>query len=126
MITLTSSVKSCFRCGCEFRGERTVRICPACRKPRPRAPILRDTSLSFREKQVVGLILQAKLNKEIAYELHLSEGTIKEYLYKVFRKVGVNSRTELAIWALTHIEASRMPSAVGECAVRRRRICCAP
>jgi len=58
-------------------------------------------TLSFRERQVVNLICKAKLNKEIAYELHLTEGTVKEYLNRIFRKVGVNSRTELAVWAIT-------------------------
>jgi len=57
--------------------------------------------LSCREKQVVKLIQQAKLNKEIAYELNLTEGTIKEYLNRIFRKLGVKNRTELAIWAFT-------------------------
>jgi len=33
--------------------------------------------------------------------LHLSEGTIKEYLNRIFRKISVKNRTELAIWALT-------------------------
>jgi DNA-binding NarL/FixJ family response regulator len=56
--------------------------------------------LTFREKQVVDLVSQAKLNKEIAYELHLSEGTIKEYLNRIFRKLGTTNRTELAVWAL--------------------------
>jgi len=55
--------------------------------------------LSFREKQVVELIRQAKANKEIAYELHLTEGTIKEYLNRIFRKVGATNRTALATWA---------------------------
>jgi hypothetical protein len=50
---------------------------------------------------VVNLVCRAKLNKEIAHELHLSEGTIKEYLNRIFRKVGVSNRTELAVWALT-------------------------
>ena len=54
------------------------------------------------------LISQAKLNKEIAYELHLSEGTIKEYLNKVYRKLGVKNRTELAVWALLNPEQSRL------------------
>jgi len=57
--------------------------------------------LSSREKQVVKLIQQAKLNKEIAYELNLTEGTIKEYLNRIFRKLGVKNRTELAIWAFS-------------------------
>jgi DNA-binding NarL/FixJ family response regulator len=47
------------------------------------------------------LVCQAKLNKEIAYELHLAEGTIKEYLNRIFRKVGVTNRTELAVRSLT-------------------------
>jgi two-component system, NarL family, nitrate/nitrite response regulator NarL len=59
--------------------------------------------LSFREKQVVDLVSQAKLNKEIAHELHLTEGTIKEYLHRIFRKLGTANRTELAVWALTHM-----------------------
>jgi DNA-binding NarL/FixJ family response regulator len=59
-----------------------------------------NTSLSFRERQVVRLVCQAKLNKEIAHELHLAEGTIKEYLNRIFRKVGATNRTELAVWAL--------------------------
>jgi len=47
------------------------------------------------------------LNKEIAYELHLSEGTIKEYLNKVYRKLGLKNRTELAVWVLLNPEQSR-------------------
>ncbi|HVO28751.1 MAG TPA: LuxR C-terminal-related transcriptional regulator [Candidatus Paceibacterota bacterium] len=58
---------------------------------------MRGKSLSPREIQIVRLIGQAKANKEIAYELRLTEGTIKEYLYHIFRKLGVTSRTELAL-----------------------------
>ncbi len=45
----------------------------------------------------MALVQQAKANKEIAYELCLSEGTIKEYLHHIFRKLNVTSRTELAL-----------------------------
>jgi DNA-binding NarL/FixJ family response regulator len=61
--------------------------------------------LSFREKQVVNLIKQAKANKEIAYELRLTEGTIKEYLFTIFKKLGVKNRTELALWATENLAA---------------------
>jgi DNA-binding NarL/FixJ family response regulator len=50
----------------------------------------------------VDLVRQAKPNKEIAYQLHLSEGTVKEYLNRIFRKLDVSNRTELAVWAMTH------------------------
>jgi DNA-binding NarL/FixJ family response regulator len=76
----------------------------ACRKPKQPKPKLKPKQrhLTFREKQIVDLVSQAKLNKEIAYELHLSEGTIKEYLFQIFRKLGVKNRTDLAVWSLIH------------------------
>ncbi len=93
-------LRNCFRCGMEFRCDGSSRICPDCRSPKASKKTLNPT-LSFREKQVVKLVCKAKLNKEIAFELHLSEGTIKEYLNRIFRKVGATNRTELAVWALT-------------------------
>ncbi len=45
----------------------------------------------------MALIREAKANKEIAYELCLAEGTVKEYLHRIFRKLGVTNRTELAL-----------------------------
>lgn len=93
-------LRNCNRCGREFRGERGQRVCSNCAAPkdikRPLSP-----TLSFREKQIVDLICKGKLNKEIAYELHLTEGTVKEYLNRIFRKMGATNRTELAVWAIT-------------------------
>lgn len=97
-------VKTCYRCGGEFSSP-SGRICSVCRKPRVRVrkpAVSRD--LSFREKQIAHLVCQAKLNKEIAFELHLTEGTIKEYLNRIFRKLEVKNRTELAIWTMRNLE----------------------
>jgi DNA-binding CsgD family transcriptional regulator len=99
----TTILRNCFRCGAEFWCDTSDRICTNCRSPKPNKKTL-SPNLSFREKQVVNLVCQAKLNKEIAYELHLTEGTIKEYLNRIFRKVGASNRTELAVWALTNRE----------------------
>lgn len=95
-------VGNCFRCGKEFRRTEGSRICAPCRRPQPADKPL-NPKLTFRERQVVNLVSRGKLNKEIAYELHLSEGTIKEYLNRIFRKIGTTNRTELAIWALTKL-----------------------
>jgi len=111
-----SPLRNCFRCGTEFRLEGGSRICPACRTPKPVRDKPLNPKLSFREKQVVGLVSQAKLNKEIAFELHLTEGTIKEYLNRIFRKLGITNRTELAVWALTE-HATQQPD---ECIERRK------
>ena len=104
----TAVLRTCCRCGVEFGTDGTERVCVTCRKPRIRKNESLCRHLTPREKQIVDLISQAKLNKEIAYELHLSEGTIKEYLNKVYRKLGVKNRTELAVWALLNPEQSRL------------------
>jgi DNA-binding NarL/FixJ family response regulator len=99
---LVPVLRSCFRCGSDFQQDGGNRVCSSCRNPEPRRKRPLNPDLSFRERQVVNLVSQAKLNKEIAYELHLSEGTIKEYLNRIFRKLGISNRTELAVWALMH------------------------
>ncbi len=91
-------MRNCFRCGSEFEPIRDERIC--CPVPQKgRRPF--NPRPTFRERQVIELVIKAKLNTEIAYELHLTEGTIKEYLNRIFRKLGVSNRTELAVWWLT-------------------------
>lgn len=97
------SVRSCCRCGSEFRaqGER-MRVCEVCRRP-PKQSTLRSIpgqKLSLRERQVAALVAQGLSNKQIAYELHLSEGTIKVYIFHIFQKTNVTNRTELAVWQI--------------------------
>lgn len=90
--------KNCARCGRDFGAVGREYICDGCRKPKIRhSPEIVSRELSFREQQIVGLIRKAKTNKEIAAELCLTEGTIKEYLHHIFRKLGVKNRTELAL-----------------------------
>ena len=56
-------------------------------------------SLSPRERELVSLVRKGMRNREIADQLGVTEGTIKVYLHSIFEKVGVSSRTELAIRA---------------------------
>ena len=92
--------KNCPRCGKNFdyivRGER---ICTSCRKPivYTSKPNLLGDHLSFREKQVAEKISEAKSNKEIAFELSLSAGTIKQYIFHIMAKTGCINRVDLAI-----------------------------
>jgi len=103
----TSVPRSCARCGGGFYTRGKEYTCPSCRKPRSRNTQNAGPSLSFREQQIIGLIAEAKANKEIAYLLCLSEGTVKEYLYHIFRKLNVTSRTELALRSLREGLAER-------------------
>lgn len=89
--------KTCSRCGRSFGAVGREYTCPSCRRPAQKERRAADSHLSFREKQIVQLIQAAKSNKEIAYELALTVGTVKEYLFHIFRKLDVKNRTELAL-----------------------------
>jgi two-component system, NarL family, nitrate/nitrite response regulator NarL len=58
--------------------------------------------LSPKELAIVTCITQGKRNKEIAYELGTTEQVIKNYLRKVYDKLGVSDRLELALYSLHH------------------------
>ena len=53
--------------------------------------------LTPRERQVAELVTLGLRNKEIANELRITEGTVKMYLHTLYDKLGIGSRTELAM-----------------------------
>jgi two-component system nitrate/nitrite response regulator NarL len=57
-------------------------------------------SLTRREGQLVVLLTEGLKNKEVATALGISEGTVKVYLSRLFAKLGVKDRFELAIYGL--------------------------
>ena len=63
-----------------------------------------ELKLSRRQRQVAKLVAEAKSNKLIAHELGLTYGTVKQYLYQLYGKIGVDNRTGLALWAREHLE----------------------
>jgi DNA-binding NarL/FixJ family response regulator len=65
--------------------------------------------LSKREEDVVKLLMGGLSNREIARRLELSEHTIKNYLFRIFDKLGVSSRTELLLYAQGFITLSDAP-----------------
>jgi DNA-binding NarL/FixJ family response regulator len=60
----------------------------------------RAVSLTPRETQLVTLLAHGLKNKEIAAALGLSEGTVKVYMSKLFDKLKVKDRFELALYGL--------------------------
>ncbi len=59
-----------------------------------------DELLTHRQKQLVALVAEGLSNREISERLGLSEHTVKNYLFRVFDKLGVSSRAELIIHTL--------------------------
>jgi DNA-binding NarL/FixJ family response regulator len=59
-------------------------------------------SLSPRELEVLRLLAKGRSNTDIAAELFLSEGTVRNYVSGIFVKLGVTDRTQAAVIALRH------------------------
>ena len=58
--------------------------------------------LSQQEKHVLLLVSEGKTNREIAKNLFLGEGTVRNYVSSIFSKLGVNNRAEAAAYAVEH------------------------
>jgi two-component system nitrate/nitrite response regulator NarL len=56
-----------------------------------------DPNLTKREFDIANLVAAAQTNRQISRRLNLSEHTVKNYLFRIFEKVGVGSRVELAV-----------------------------
>jgi len=57
--------------------------------------------LTPREEQVVALVVDGLSNRGVARALTLSENTVKKYLFRIFEKLGISSRVELVLYAVS-------------------------
>jgi DNA-binding NarL/FixJ family response regulator len=73
-------------------------------------PVITDargaTLLTNRELRLVQLVAEGRTNRDISRELHLSEHTVRNYLFRIFNKLGVSTRLELALYAINQRETS--------------------
>jgi len=70
--------------------------------------------LSKRELDVVRSLAEGLTNREIAERLGLSQHTIKNYLFRVFDKLGVSNRLELLFMTLTQSNGMQAPAPLGK------------
>jgi DNA-binding NarL/FixJ family response regulator len=66
-----------------------------------------ENRMTKREGDVVRLAVEGLSNREIARELGLTEHTVKNYLFRVFDKLGVSNRVELVLSCLRQEETAR-------------------
>ena len=59
-------------------------------------------SLNLRERQVLALIAEGRTNRQIGDELRLAEKTVKNYVSGLLRKLGLERRTQAAVYQLEH------------------------
>lgn len=71
--------------------------------------VARLSSLTPQQVRVLMMLSQGLLNKQIAYELTVSEATVKAHVSAILQKMGVDSRTQ-AVIAAAKIEAGQLQS----------------
>ncbi|TSB46195.1 response regulator [Alkalicoccobacillus porphyridii] len=94
---LNRSIHSCFHGGMSLEDQVAARVVPQLLKP---VPAKLDQSFTPRELDIIKLVGIGKSNREIASELMLSVGTIKNHISQILEKAELRDRTQLAIYAI--------------------------
>ncbi|MCC5625445.1 response regulator transcription factor [Nostoc sp. CHAB 5715] len=66
--------------------------------------------LTPREKEVLRLIATGASNREIAQQLYISEGTVKNHVTNILNRLNLRDRTQAAIWANTYLSYLNEPN----------------
>jgi DNA-binding NarL/FixJ family response regulator len=97
---LIDAIYSCMKGGMTIHEEVAAKIVPKLLEKPPKDPF--HIPLTPRELAIAKLVGEGKTNKEIATELHLSLGTVKNYITQILQKLDLRDRTQLAIYAVKH------------------------
>ncbi|WP_096273627.1 response regulator transcription factor [Paucisalibacillus globulus] len=97
---LIDAVYSCMSGGLTIHDEVAAKVMPRLLQREQKEAISID--LSPREITITKLVGEGKTNKEIADELYLSIGTVKNHITQILQKSGLRDRTQLAIYAIKH------------------------
>ncbi|MED1421377.1 response regulator transcription factor [Bacillus smithii] len=91
------AIHSCMSGGITIHEEVAAKVVPKLfNHPKPAI----ELPLSPREKTIAILVGEGKSNREIAVELYLSVGTVKNHISQILQKLHLRDRTQLAIFAV--------------------------
>jgi DNA-binding NarL/FixJ family response regulator len=71
--------------------------------PTPKSEVEPDLLFNDRERAVLKLLAEGNSNREIAQQLHFTEGTVKNYISRILSQLGVRDRVQAALWAKQHL-----------------------
>ncbi|MFF2888231.1 response regulator [Paenibacillus sp. NPDC057967] len=98
---LLRSIKSCLAGGLSLQEDVAAKVIPRLlMNDRQQAEV--DPAITPREKDIIRLVGEGRSNAEIASELSLSVGTVKNHISVVLDKLELRDRTQLAIYAIRH------------------------
>jgi DNA-binding NarL/FixJ family response regulator len=97
---LIDAIHSCMKGGMSIHEDVAAKMVPKLLE-KPKKEMV-NIPLTPRELAIVKLVGEGKTNKEIANDLHLSIGTVKNHMTQILNKLGLRDRTQLAIYAIKH------------------------
>jgi len=99
---LINSIESVARGEASLDPAVTQRVFQEVRKAVQEEEASAFSSLSQQEKMVLKLVSEGKTNREIAQNLFLGEGTVRNYVSSILSKLNVSNRAEAAAYAVEH------------------------
>ncbi|WP_047979821.1 response regulator transcription factor [Ornithinibacillus contaminans] len=97
---LIEAVYSCMHGGLTLHDEVAAKVMPKLLQHTSKPSV--TVALSPRELLITKLVGEGKTNKEIANQLFLSVGTVKNHITQILQKTALRDRTQLAIYAVKH------------------------
>lgn len=97
---LISAIRSCLDGGMTIHEQVAAKVMPRLLEKSREEKI--ELDLTPRELEIVKRVGRGQTNKEIASELYLSIGTVKNHLTQILHKLDLRDRTQLAIFAVRH------------------------
>jgi DNA-binding NarL/FixJ family response regulator len=95
---LISAIRSCLDGGMAIHEQVAAKVMPRLLEKNKEEKL--ELNLTPRELEIVKRIGQGRTNKEIASELYLSIGTVKNHITQILHKLDLRDRTQLAIFAV--------------------------
>jgi len=101
---IADAIRKVFHGGALIQSEVAVKVIDKfselAKEKRKRQKDSKTELLTEREIEICRLIAEGKNNKEIAHDLYLSEGTVKNHITKVLIKLDLRDRTQLAVFTI--------------------------
>lgn len=103
MDALLDAVRRAARGDSVMSPQMTAKLIQGVREqPRTASQVVERDRFSPRERDILACLAQGSSNKEIARDLDLAESTVKIHVQNIFKKLGMTSRVQVALYAVEH------------------------